>query len=79
MKPRHVSYPVIAYDTCPGCGKYSYESRKHAKAHARKLSRTDLSAYPCPHNPHMWHLGHLPRRVVEGRAGREDITPRSRP
>lgn len=77
-RPHYEDFPVIAYDHCEPCGKFSYASRKHAKKHARKMSRSELSAYQCPHNPNRWHIGHLPRKVIAGQIGRDDIEHRSR-
>jgi hypothetical protein len=65
--------PIVAYDLCDHCGKYTYESRKHARAHARKMSRTGLNAYRCPINPQWWHLGHLPDSAKAGRVSREEV------
>lgn len=64
--------------TCSTCGKHGYDSRKVARAAARRLFPGEpLSTYQCEHG--MWHFGHLgqavrngtiPRVVVEVRAQR---------
>ena len=48
------------WHTCPACGKRAWPSRRAARRAARG-PLTDLNAYPCPHRPGWWHLGHLPR------------------
>ena len=64
--PRH-------WITCPHCPhhaggfKRSYQSRK-AALRAKKVQHLDssISAYRCPHDSELWHLGHLPRAVQQG-------------
>ena len=58
---------------CRACGKFWYPSRKIAKTAARKQQLTGVNAYPCAVREGLWHLGHLPKRVAQGRASRESI------
>lgn len=57
--------------SCEPCGKYTYLSRKAARRNARRVHPDDpMSAYPCPHNPQHWHVGHLPPAIKDGRRTR---------
>ena len=66
-------------DPCPNCHKYSYPTRAAARSARRTLPGTKkLNVYPCPHLPadasaKYFHLGHLPKNVIAGLIGREDI------
>lgn len=67
---------------CVHCDKRVYVSRGDAKRAALSLPPTErrrLRAYRCPHSEGMWHLGHLPPRVIRGYAPRARLirTPRS--
>lgn len=54
-------------DTC-ACGKVRYVSRREARAAAREQRRFGrMSAYQCGAS---WHLGHLPKNVIKGKADR---------
>lgn len=55
--------------TCTRCGKKSYPNRRTARKAARIYHPGDhLTAYPCPDNPRLWHLGHnRPWRVERER------------
>jgi hypothetical protein len=66
--------------TCEVHGKLSFESRKLARLHARRVHPGDhrLNAYECDATPGLWHLGHLPRVVVRGRIDRTRIGDRRR-
>lgn len=45
--------------TCRSCEKRTYDSRREARAAARRAHPDDLlAAYACPHNPQWWHIGH---------------------
>jgi hypothetical protein len=65
--------------TCATCGKRCYPSKARAKKVARSLrgdrSGQHLSVYRCGDSAY-WHLGHLPRDVVRGVMGRDEIRPR---
>lgn len=62
------------YVTCPGCGKRGYFTRKAAKAAARAFSLRGLNAYRCALWPEeLWHLGHLPDLVRDGKTGRNSL------
>jgi hypothetical protein len=56
---------------CPRCGKRRYTSKRDAKAVIRQL-RDRMNAYRCGE---YWHVGHLPKPVIAGDAGRDDIFP----
>lgn len=58
--------------TCPECGKLCFLSKADAKRAIRELAgrKGRLSAYRCGA---YWHTGHLPRAVVTGAQGRDDI------
>lgn len=52
---------------CDRCGKQSSPSRRAARTRARSVpGGVHMSSYPCPHNPNVWHIGHLPPRVRQG-------------
>ena len=58
---------------CPVAGKKSWPTKADAKAMAKRTPRgRKLAAYRCGDH---WHLGHLPKPVVEGRIPREQIYP----
>lgn len=66
--------------TCGRCGKHAYSSRKAARRAARVVERKQrpedrgkghLSVYPCPHDPEVFHYGHLAVDIVAGKVGRE--------
>lgn len=61
---------VVDCGECPACGKRRFTSRKKAKAMARKLSLRGVNAYPCGD---YWHVGHLPKPVVQGVIDRDRI------
>lgn len=46
-------------------GKRSHTSRNSAKEHSRQLHGEHLREYRCDECS-MWHVGHLPRAVMEG-------------
>lgn len=78
VKRRNNSTPsertLSGYGRCTHCGKLNYNSRKAAKAYARRRSLVGLSAYRCQHSKvEVWHLGHLPDYVRSGDAPREMI------
>jgi hypothetical protein len=52
---------------CEPCGKYTYLSRKAAKAIAKRANPADPgTAYRCPRNLDQWHVGHLPPEIRNG-------------
>lgn len=56
---------------CPACGKVRYRTRKEARAAGRRhLPGVHVSAYECNN---FWHIGNLPRPIVEGLDGRQNI------
>lgn len=60
---------------CPECGKKRYTSRKIARKALRQMNSggydsSGMNEYRCGE---YWHVGHLPRRVVRGRRGRDQI------
>jgi len=69
--------PVTFWSTgCPS-GKRSYETRAAAKQAHRgnpRKKRLQLSVYECPQCG-FYHLGTLPKVVVEGTKTREDLQP----
>lgn len=70
-----------AHVTCSGCGKKGYYSRKTAKRELRASGLNGLCVYECKTSPTpLWHWGHLPVRVKDGRQSRSEIgyaAPRS--
>ena len=64
------------YIHCNGCGKRGYHTKRDAK---RARSRTrgtiegHLSIYRCVACPELWHVGHLPTQVLDGRMARGDL------
>jgi hypothetical protein len=76
MTRRHVppSRVIVRLaERCSDCDKISYLSRKDAKKERRHFRGSGMNAYPCPNNPTVFHLGHLPPSVVHGLIGREQI------
>jgi len=59
---------------CERCQKDSYRSRKEARRADRRYGGT-LNAYVCDPDAifPVWHLGHLPVAVKQGRATRDEI------
>jgi hypothetical protein len=55
------------YMFCDSCRKRGYYTRKAARAGARTYHPNEkgVSVYECPEGTGMWHIGHLPRVVVE--------------
>jgi hypothetical protein len=54
--------PADRIGRCPSCDRVSYRSRKAARRAARATlpGHRNLSAYPCPAQPDLWHFGHRP-------------------
>lgn len=50
---------------CPLCGKRSFLTKKLAKRQAHEIDPT-MRVYRCEDNPEVWHMGHLPRAVIQG-------------
>lgn len=50
---------------CDNCGKLLYLDRRKARA-IGKLHHPRKGTYKCPMNEFMWHVGGVPRAVVEG-------------
>lgn len=61
---RHINW-------CESCQKRSYLTRPMAKDIARKTGG-HRTAYPCPVNVTLWHVGRLPRDVIEGKITRHE-------
>lgn len=59
--------------TCK-CGKRSYMSRSVARRAAQRIDRA-LRPYPCKVSG-LWHLGHLPNAIRQGRRTRDEIYPK---
>ena len=60
---------------CETHRKQGYSSKRWAK-HAIRTRHTGdkgMSAYTCADGNGIWHIGHLPKAVVRGQIGREDI------
>lgn len=60
---------------CRPCGKRIYPSGRSARATAKTIPGTHMSAYRCPHGTG-WHLGHLPDDVRHGQLGRDEYLAR---
>lgn len=62
--------------TCVVCGKRSYASKRTAKRAGRRLYPADhMSPYRCGE---VYHIGHLPGPVRNGREGRTEVRERRR-
>lgn len=66
--------------TCPVCGKIAYLSRADARRAAKQLDAVGrregrIRPYRCGDS---WHLGHLPKRVVDGEISRDQLGPTRR-
>lgn len=56
---------------CDKHGKRCYLNKKEAKKAKRQHPRGhELSVYPCEN---WWHLGHLPKAIINGSASRDTI------
>lgn len=70
----------FAFATCLGCGKRGYYSKRTAKKELRAKGLKGLRVYRCKISPtELWHWGHLPPPVTEGRIARDSLgyaTPR---
>lgn len=55
---------------CVPCDKLMYPDRKSARRTAREHA-SHKNAYRCPVNDMFWHVGELPRMVIEGHVDRE--------
>ncbi len=59
--------------TCTVHGKATFASRSKARQHARRVHPASrLNAYRCDVNG-LWHLGHLPEPVRQGKVSRDTI------
>lgn len=54
---------------CESCSKLAYVSKGLAKRAAKAHDRS-LRPYRCPVNETTWHLGHLRRDILRGKATR---------
>lgn len=54
---------------CSYCEKLLYNDRKRARAIARS-HHPRKGTYPCPVQQDMWHVGGIPRAVIEGHVTR---------
>lgn len=62
---------------CPTTGKLKWSTRGKAKQTARRVNPGEhMSAYRCSACK-WWHIGHLPRGVVDGVVTRSDLRPRN--
>ncbi len=52
---------------CETHGKQLFVSRKKARKTARQINQPGLREYPCSEVDGFWHIGHLPKHVVQGR------------
>lgn len=57
--------------TCSACGKLSHQTRKNARAYAKRtLPGQNISAYLCeltaPGLQESWHIGHITPLVLRG-------------
>lgn len=55
---------TIHWHSCPSCGKRSYIDRRTAKRVAKR-HQGHLNTYECDSGG--WHIGHLPRAVMQGK------------
>lgn len=56
---------------CDSCWKLLYSERKNARAVGRQ-HHPHKGTYPCPANTQMWHVGSVPRAVIEGHLTRAE-------
>lgn len=54
--------PPARVGRCMPCDRAAYTSRKAARRAARTTlpGEANVSAYPCPSQPDLWHFGHRP-------------------
>jgi hypothetical protein len=62
----------LRWITCPECGKRAYETKAIAKRTA-KFMGDRMAAYRCQFGGPGWHIGHLPKQVVQGDVPRSEI------
>ena len=55
---------------CEPCQKLMYPDRKAARQTAKQHT-SHKNAYRCPVNDLFWHVGELPRMVIEGHVDRD--------
>lgn len=69
-----VDYSKATRETCP-TGKWGWQDRPDAKRALKSIRHTGkgkgMHAYHCP-ACELWHIGHLPRAVREGRVSVRD-------
>ncbi len=76
MSRRH--QPAEMWGTC-SCGKRGWVSRKAARKACRTIDRADhMAVYRCTASG-MWHVGHLPPEVKDGRWSRDRLVQVARP
>jgi hypothetical protein len=69
MKPENQPGPWEI--PCQLCGKRFYVSKAVAKLDIRRRFRGQhMSVYRCPARRDFWHVGNLPRKVVQGKVDR---------
>lgn len=56
---------------CDNCEKLLYLDRNKARAVGRQ-HRPHKGTYRCPVNDQMWHVGSVPRAVIEGHVTRAE-------
>ena len=56
---------------CTLCRKLMYPDRKTARKKTNNHHSSHKSTYRCPYNEMFWHVGELPRMVIEGHVDRE--------
>jgi hypothetical protein len=66
----------FTYRICSACHKRGYPTRKAARAAARAANRGHMQAYECPAMVEgaqpLWHVGHLPAKVLRGRWDKDE-------
>lgn len=74
QKPHRFDHnPAVTY--CDAHGKYLYKSKSDAKRIAKE-HRPRKGVYRCDHKPAYWHVGRLPRNVIQGRISRSQLVQR---
>uniref|UniRef100_UPI003F4995DC hypothetical protein n=1 Tax=Nocardia suismassiliense TaxID=2077092 RepID=UPI003F4995DC len=71
--PAPASIPSYAW--CADCEHRGYQTKAFAKAalRAHRGLRKGLSVFRCPHDRHVWHIGHRPRDLSHGLLDRHQL------
>lgn len=67
-----VSWATTYASFCETHGKESWCSRKQAKRRIRDYGSTGMREYRCDVVDGLWHIGRLPKDVIQGRVAERE-------